>query len=86
MIGNKYLTGETASQAITFPGQAHFAIPGAKARCADCWFWNPKRKGDGRAVCSKAASMIRGDRPRAIPGYATICQYFAKDEAAANGG
>ena len=86
MIGNKYLTGETPGQALTFPGQAHFAIPGATLRCADCWFWKPKRQGDRSAVCEKAASMIRGDRPRAVPAYATICRHFAKDEAAANEG
>lgn len=79
MIGSKYLTGETIKQGITFPGQAHFAIPGATEHCVNCWYWSPKRERDKRAVCGKAASMIRsGERPRAIPAYATICQYFCK--------
>ena len=39
MIGSKYLTGETIKQGITFPGQAHFAIPGATEHCVNCWYW-----------------------------------------------
>ena len=86
MIGDKNFMGVTSVQVQTFPGQAHFAIPGAAKVCADCWFWQPIRRGDKKAVCAKAASMIRGDRPRAVPAYAKICQYFAKDQAAAFGG
>lgn len=85
MLGDKNLMGVSAAQVHTFPGQAHFAIPGASKCCGDCWWWQPTRQGDKKAVCGKAASMIRGDRPRAIPKYAKICQYFAKDQAAAFG-
>jgi hypothetical protein len=78
MIGDKNLTGVSNAQMLTFPGQAHFAIPGATAHCGDCWFWSPQRKGDKKAVCGKAVSMQKGIRPRAFPAYATICQYFTK--------
>jgi hypothetical protein len=84
MLGNKYLTGETVAQGITFPGQAHFAIPGAKKVCRDCWFWSPRRAGDKKAVCGKAASMTPGQRPMAVPRYATICQYFRQDAPTAD--
>lgn len=86
MLGDKNLMGVSDAQVHTFPGQAHFAIPGATKRCSDCWYWVPKRQGDKKAVCEKAVQMQRGVRPRAVPAYAKICQYFAKDEAAANGG
>jgi hypothetical protein len=84
MLGSKYLTGETHAQVITYPGQAHFAIPGAKAVCRDCWFWSPRRPNDKRAVCGKAASMSPGRRPASIPRYATICQYFTETAPAAD--
>jgi hypothetical protein len=76
MIGGKNLTGETAAQGITFPGQASFAIPGASKKCADCWWWKPTKAGDKRAICGKASSMIGAARARAVPAYATICKYF----------
>jgi hypothetical protein len=82
MLGSKNLMGETAAQLLTFPGQAHFAIPGSKKHCRDCWFWSPKRKGDKRAICGKAVSMMsrRGAPPSvpAVPAYASICQYFTE--------
>jgi hypothetical protein len=78
MLGSKNLTGETPRQVYTFPGQAHFAIPSAKKRCGDCWFWSPKRAGDKRAICGKAASMSHGARQPAIPNTAFICQYFTE--------
>ena len=83
MIGSNYLTGETAAQWITHPGQAHFAISGAKKQCGDCWFWSPRRKTDRKAVCGKAAELLCGQRPRAIPNTATICQYFRQENPAA---
>jgi len=78
MLGTDHFTGETVEQVLTHPGQAHFAIPGAKTRCSACWFWSPRRAGDKKAICGKAASMTPGQRPRAIPAFATICQYFTK--------
>jgi hypothetical protein len=79
MLGSKYLTGETHAQVITHPGQAHFAIPGAKRICGDCWFWSPRRRSDKLGICNKAALMTRGRLPPKIPRYATICQYFTED-------
>jgi hypothetical protein len=61
---------------MTHLGQAHFAIPGAKRICVDCVFWSPRRPRDLKAVCGKAAQLLRGQRPRAIPSNAVICQYF----------
>ena len=79
-LGTQHLTGETAAQWMTFPGQAHFAIPGAKKHCFQCVFWVPKRKGDKKAICGKAAELLRNQRPRAIPRHAIICQYFEEAE------
>jgi hypothetical protein len=76
MIGSKYLTGETAAQEITWPGQAHFAIPGAKRKCRDCAFWALRYKDDKRAICSKAAMLTPRKQTQRIPAYATICKYF----------
>jgi hypothetical protein len=82
MLGTDHFTGETPEQILTHPGQAHFAIPGAKTRCGDCWFWSPRRPSDKKAICGKAASMMsrRGAPPSipAVPRFATICQYFTK--------
>jgi hypothetical protein len=84
MLGSKNLTGETSAQVITFPGQAHFAIPGAKRVCCDCWFWSPRRLSDKRGVCGKAASMMSRRGPPPIPRYATICQYFTETAPSAD--
>jgi hypothetical protein len=78
MIGSKYLTGESPAQELTHPGQASFAIPGAKKICRECWFWSPLRAGDPRAVCGKAASMSPGRRPSRIPRNSVICKYFTE--------
>jgi hypothetical protein len=75
-IGSPNLTGETQAQTMTFPGQAHFAIPGAKKRCYQCLFWQPKRERDRAAICVKAMQLLRTDSPRRIPANAVICQYF----------
>jgi hypothetical protein len=83
MIGTNHLTGETSAQWITHPGQAHFAIPGATAKCGDCWYWAPRQPSDRRAVCNKAWELLRGQRPRAIPNTATACQYFTQEKPAA---
>ena len=83
-LGTPHLTGESLRQGITFPGQAHFAIPGATRQCGDCWHWAPRRPSDKKAICNKAAQMLRNQRPRAIPGYATICQYFTETAPSAD--
>lgn len=79
MLGTNHLTDETLAQEITLPGQAHFAIPGDKRQCRDCWFWSPRRPSDLKAVCGKAASMMRV-RPVKVPCYATACCYFTLTE------
>jgi hypothetical protein len=79
VLGSKNLTAETAEQAYTFPGQAHFAVFGAGRHCFECWYWNPRRKSDKRAICSKAAQMMRSETPR-VPRHATICQYFTEEK------
>jgi hypothetical protein len=76
MIGSKNLTGETDVQAFTFPGQAHFAIPGATKHCADCAFWSPKYQGDKRAICRKAAMLTWCTKTVQVPGYARVCKHF----------
>ncbi len=81
MIGANHLTGETAAQWMTHPGQAHFAIPGATKKCGDCRFWHLNRPSHRKAICGKAVELLRGQRPRAIPVYATICQYFEEETA-----
>jgi hypothetical protein len=78
MLGSKNFTLETNAQLITHPGQADFAIPGAKRVCRDCWFWSPKHHNDPRAVCGKARSMSQGRDTQRIPRYATICKYFTE--------
>lgn len=84
MIGSEHLTGETRRQGITFPGQAHFAIPGATRKCGDCWYWAPRRANDKKATCEKARRMLRNETPRAFPAYATICQYFTETAPSAD--
>jgi hypothetical protein len=76
MIGTKNLTGETDVQAFTFPGQAHFAIPGATTYCRDCVFWSPKYRDDKKAVCRKAAMLTYRTQTQQVPGYAKICKHF----------
>lgn len=78
MLGTDHLTGETAAQLITHPGQADFAIPGAKKVCRDCWYWSPRYKDDRRAICGKARAMSFGRETQRIPRYATICKYFSE--------
>jgi hypothetical protein len=78
-LGTQHLTGESSAQWLTFPGQAHFAIPGAKRICVDCVFFERRRLRDPKGICGKAAQLLRGQRPSAIPRNAVICQYF--DEA-----
>jgi hypothetical protein len=82
-IGSSNLTGETQAQTLTFPGQAHFAIPGAKKRCHQCGFWEPKRARDNMAICGKAVQLLCTDSPRRIPGSAIICRYFEEKIKAA---
>ena len=82
-IGSSNLTGETQAQTLTFPGQAHFAIPGAKKRCHQCLFWESKRPRDRAAICGKAVQLLPTDSPRRIPGSAIICRYFEEKPAAA---
>jgi hypothetical protein len=78
MIGSKYLIGETIQQGITFPGQAHFALPNSSKICRDCWWWSPRHAGAKKAVCSKAAQLMRGPLPPPhVPRYATACKYYA---------
>jgi hypothetical protein len=81
MIGAKHLTEETDAQALTHPGQAHFAIPRAKARCRECVFWKPDRKSDQAALCQKAQALIFRLRLPKVPGGATICKHFEAPEA-----
>jgi hypothetical protein len=77
-LGSDHLTGETAENAITHPGQAHFAIPGAKHRCFECAYWAPihTQKDPKFAVCLKAAALMRNASPRRVPRNALICRYF----------
>ena len=75
-LGSDHLTNETAEQAATFPGQAHFAIPGAKHRCFECSYWAPLRESAKFAVCLKAAALMRNASPRKVPRNAVICRYF----------
>jgi hypothetical protein len=84
MIGDKNLTGVSDAQVQTYPGQAHFAIPGAKRFCGECWFWVPTKRGDKRAICGKAAQLQSGVRPRAVPSFAKICQYFRENAPTAD--
>jgi hypothetical protein len=74
-LGTPHLTLETTEQAFTYPGQAHFAIPNATRRCAECELWSPKRKRDKLGTCLAAARML-GKDPRQIPRIAVICKYF----------
>ena len=83
-LGTPHLTGETLRQGITYPGQAHFAIPGATRKCFDCYYWVPKRPSDRKAICLKAEQLLRNERPRAIPSYATICQHFTETAPSAD--
>ena len=75
-LGSGYLTDESAEQAITYPGQAHFAIPGATRHCFECDFWAPRREKDKKAVCLKAAGLLRDASPPQVPRQARICRYF----------
>jgi hypothetical protein len=84
LLGSKNLTGETIAQVITYPGQAHFAIPSAKRICGDCWFWSPRRPSDKKAICGKTASLSSRGWPPAVPRHATICQYFTETAPAAD--
>jgi hypothetical protein len=84
MIGDKNLIGVSDAQTLTYPGQAHFAIPSAKRFCSECWFWRPTKRGAKRAVCGKAVQLQSGVCPRAVPGYAKICQYFREDAPTAD--
>ena len=87
MLGADHLTGETAAQLITHPGQAHFAIPGDQRICRDCWFWSPRRHTDMKAICGKTQALMGGrGRPVAVPRYATACKHFAAEAPAADGG
>ena len=67
---------ETPERTITYPGQAHFAIPGAEHRCFECRYWTPRRKDDKKAVCLKAAALMRNASPPLVPRNAVICKYF----------
>jgi hypothetical protein len=78
-LGTQHLTGENVVRWTTHPGQAHFAIPGAAHHCFECVFFESRRPDDLKAICAKAAQLLYGQRPRAIPRNAVICQYF--DEA-----
>ena len=82
-LGTPHLTGETLRQGITHPGQADFAIPGDGRVCRDCWFWSPRRRGDLKAICGKAAETLR--YPRAVPRYATVCKHFTETAPIADG-
>ena len=75
-LGSDHLTGETNEKAFTFPGQAHFAIYGSARRCFECDYWTPRRKSDKKAVCLKAAAMMRDASPPQVPRAALICRYF----------
>jgi hypothetical protein len=75
-VGADHLTLERAEQWLTHPGQAHFAIAGAKRHCFECSFWLPEYKNSSRAICGKAAQLLHNQTPRKIPRNATICKYF----------
>jgi hypothetical protein len=75
-LGSDHLTLERAEQWLTHPGQAHFAIAGAKRHCFECAFWSPKSAKSSRAICGKAAQLLHNQTPRPIPRNATICKYF----------
>ena len=74
-LGSGYLTMETAEQAITHPGQAHFAIPGDGRRCFVCNFWDRRHRSGNRAICLKAARMVGRETPK-VPRDAVACKYF----------
>jgi hypothetical protein len=76
MIGSNHLTEETTEQGITFPGQAHFAIPGATRVCRECLYWSPRYQDDTRAICRKAATLTYRTQTQRVPGYAKICKHF----------
>ena len=76
-LGNQNLIGRTREQSLTFPGQADFAIPNSERHCFECEFWAPRGKsGDKKAVCLKAAALLRNARPPLVPRHATICKFF----------
>ena len=74
-LGSNHMTLKSAEQAITYPGQAHFAIPAAKRHCFECDYWDQKSATNNKAVCFKAAQMMRRDPPK-VPRNALICKYF----------
>jgi hypothetical protein len=81
MIGSKYLTKPSPEQTLTYPGQAHFAIPDEKRACDGCLFWTPERARDRSAICAKALAMMRLERLPKVPRYAIICKHFKARDA-----
>jgi hypothetical protein len=77
-LGSDHLTLETPESVWTYPGQAHFAVAGAKNHCFECVFWDPRRSSDKLAICRKAAQMLGTDRVRKVPRQAFACRYFEK--------
>jgi hypothetical protein len=81
MLGSPYLTMDTPEKTVTYPGQAHFAIPGATRTCRECMEWDNLR---GRrdqagllrpAHCRKAARLSRTPLPE-VPHKASECRHF----------
>ena len=74
-LGLDHMMGETPERTITYPGQAHFAIPGAKHHCFECRYWTPRHRSN-KAVCLKAAALLHDASPPLVPRNALICKYF----------
>ena len=81
MLGSGHLKGETPAQALTHPGQAHFADLLRAETCRECLEWD-NRSGDrdrfgilADARCLKAQSLLSSITPK-IPHSAHACRHF----------
>ena len=81
MIGSKYLADLSPEQVLTYPGQAHFAIPGEERTCGGCQFWMPQRSRDRSAICAKARETMGLKQSPKVPCGATICKHFKTRDA-----
>jgi hypothetical protein len=80
MLGNPNLTGISAEQAATMPGQASFALTDTEHTCRQCLMWSNQRGERTKlgllqpASCQKALQWLKDPPP--IPHSAIACRHF----------